>query len=308
MPRNVTETEAKSKANTTTNTSSNNNDTSTSTSANGTSSSNASYSNETTTTISLTCDQIDHNFLRLEQERYQDLLEIPMKEHYNRLPEKMIQSYNWVLNNDKGLFPNVKWIAKADDDMFVNVQNLERYLRKYNSDIPMIIGEIIYHSPVAKEGKWREDDYSKDFYPYWPKGSAGHVLSRAAAKYITETSESLHRYQGEDVNIGIWFDNARKSGDLQDVTYIHANKLFSSSGKKSCDWDAHALIVGHELSLDDQLECQKKHFNKNDDGEEEKWSEAAWLDIPSDFEEMIRKVESPSFGYDVYGQGGRVSI
>jgi hypothetical protein len=305
VSRNGTKTEAKS--NTTTNTSSSNNDTSTSASASagGTSSSNASNSNETTTTISLTCDQIDHNFLRLEQERYQDLLEIPMKEHYNRLPEKMIQAYNWVLNNNIGLFPNVKWIAKADDDMFVNVQNLERYLRKYNSDIPMIIGDIIYHSPVAKEGKWREDDYTKDFYPYWPKGSAGHVLSRAAAKYITETSESLHRYQGEDVNIGIWFDTARKSGHLQDVTYIHAKKLFSTSAKYSCDWNSHALIIGHDLSLDDQLECQKKQFHKNDDGEEEKWSEAAWLDIPSDFEEMIRREESSSSSYE---QGGRVSI
>jgi hypothetical protein len=309
--------ETKTEAKTTTNTYSNNNDSSTSTNISSstnansststntnTSSSNASNSNETATIIPLTCDQIDHNFLRLEQERYQDLLEIPMKEHYNRLPEKMVQAYNWVLNNNIGLFPNVKWIAKVDDDMFVNVQNLEQYLRKYNSDIPMIIGEIVYHSPVAKEGKWREDDYDKSFYPYWPKGSAGHVLSRAAAKYITETSESLHRYQGEDVSIGIWFDTARKSGQLQDVTYIHAKKMFSSSGKDYCDWNAHAVIVGHELSPDEQLECQKKQFNKNDDGEEEIYSEAAWLDIPSDFEEMIRQEES-SFGYE---KGGRVSI
>ena len=85
------------------------------------------------TTINIPCDQIDHNFLRPEQERNQDLLEIPFEERYDRLPEKMMQAYHWVLTN----IQNAGWIAKADDDMFVRVQNLERYLQKYNPDVPI---------------------------------------------------------------------------------------------------------------------------------------------------------------------------
>ena len=199
------------------------------------------------------CDQIDHSFLRLEQDRYHDLLEIPMKEKYSQLPEKMMQAYNWVFKN----VPGLKWIAKADDDMFVHVQNLALYVHKYNHEVPLVLGEIIENAPVAKEGKWAEFDYPESHYPYWPRGSAGHILSRATLKYFIENSESLHRYQGEDTSIGIWLDEARKNGFLDDVTYIHAPKVFISKGPFSCKTEQNFVMVGHELTPANQLGCQE---------------------------------------------------
>ena len=154
------------------------------------------------------CDDIDHNFLRLEQQRYQDLLEIPMKEHYDRLPEKLLQAYHWVVHN----LPHVEWIVKSDDDMYVRYHSLESYLKKYNCNSPMVIGEIIDKSPVSRHGKWAEFDYPYDYYPMWPKGSAGHVVSKEVAQYLSKMSESLHRYQGEDTSIGIWLDEAQTNG------------------------------------------------------------------------------------------------
>jgi hypothetical protein len=228
-----------------------------------------------------TCDEVDHNFLELEleleQERNQDLLEIPMKEEYNRLPEKMMQAYNWAVKN----IPNLKWVAKADDDMFVDVRNLEKYVKKYNFEIPMVIGEIIYHSPVAKSGKWAEYDYPENYYPYWPKGSAGHVLSRATLEYITENSESLHRYQGEDTSIGIWLHEARISGRLNDVTYIYAPRHFISSGIYVCEVGANVIMIGHELTPGDQMFCQEAANNNGSLGN-------SLHDAPSNFEELIQ--------------------
>lgn len=229
---------------------------------------------------SATCDEIDHEFLQLEQEQNQDLLEIPMKEGYNRLPEKMIQAYHWVVNNA----PNLKWIAKADDDMFVDVQNLEIYVRKYNPEIPMVIGEIIYHSPVAKEGKWADYDYPNSYYPYWPKGSAGHILSRAAVKYLTENSESLHRYQGEDTNIGIWFDEARKSGRLNDVTYIHAPDLFISSDVFTICKRKNIIMAGHDLKPFEILFCYNRSSRIGTLAN-------SWEDTATNFEERIKEEE-----------------
>ncbi len=214
-----------------------------------------------------TCDQVDHNFLKLEQETNHDLLEIPMREDYHRISEKILQAYNWALKN----VPNLKWIAKADDDMFVNVQNLEHYVKNYNSEIPVVIGEIIYNSFVAKEGKWADLDYPNTYYPNWPKGSAGHVLSRATVEYIVQNSESLHRYQGEDTNIGIWLDEATRTGRLKDVTYINSPEYFISSGKSECESSPTAIMIGHELSPDDQAQCLKNSRNMTDSEKSNSW-------------------------------------
>lgn len=227
---------------------------------------------------SLTCDQIDHRFLQLEQERNQDLLEIPMIEDYARLPEKMMQAHNWALTT----IPSVKWVAKADDDMFVNVVNLEQYLLKYNPYLPMVIGEIVHHSKVAKEGKWAEPGYDPEYYPYWPKGSGGHVLSRAALEYFVANSESLYRYQGEDTCIGIWLDEAQKSGRLKHVTYIYAKKGFLSGGYMDCQNAEDIIMVGHDLNPNDQVACLDSAGGIGP-------SDNAWIDIPSGFQALIQQ-------------------
>ena len=141
----------------------------------------------------------------------------------------------------------------------------------------MLIGEIVHHSRVAKKGKWAEFNYPHDFYPYWPKGSAGHVLSRAAAKYFTDTSESLHRYKGEDTSIGIWLDEAHKTGRLKDVAYIYAKHMFGSTGKLCCNQEQF-MIVGHDLSPDDLVYCQNKTTTTTRAGGNSGFPEVAWID------------------------------
>uniref|UniRef100_A0A7S4A8N3 Hexosyltransferase n=1 Tax=Pseudo-nitzschia australis TaxID=44445 RepID=A0A7S4A8N3_9STRA len=188
-----------------------------------------------------TCEEDAHNFMRLEQKRWQDLIEIPMKDAYKKLPEKMAQAYHWVLNN----IPNTKWVGKADDDAYVRVKNLERYLHKHNPEIPMVIGEIVHESIVQQDGKWAEPDYQYEFYPDWPRGSSGYVLSRPAVQCIVENSELLHRYQGEDTNVGIWLDEAQQNGHLKDIAYVGSS--FGYEGFSLCK-NSSFLIIGHNLS------------------------------------------------------------
>lgn len=153
--------------------------------------------------------------------------------------------------------------------------------------MPMVIGEIIYHSAVRRDGKWAEVEYKQDHYPYWPKGSAGHVISRAAAKYFSEMSPQLHRYQGEDTSIGIWLDEAKQNGLWDDVVYIHAKNMFESHGKAACARPKY-MIVGHDLHPDEMLECQEKYSSG------EPFVENAWLDDPSEFADMIQQEMGPA--------------
>ncbi len=226
------------------------------------------------------CLSEDHNLLLQEQLLYHDLLEIPMVESYDRLPEKVIQAYHWTLQH----IPSVQWLVKADDDTFVRPSTLQQYLRKYNPTIPMWIGKMIPHSRVARSGKWADHDFLSDFYPYWAIGSAGHIISRAVAEYVIQESARLHRYQGEDVSLGIWLNQ----WDEQ-VTYIQAERMITNDGIRVCGSPRY-LMIGHDLTLDEVYECYLQFFNTT------VFKENTWLEIPADFEDLVRLEEGFGLG------------
>jgi Galactosyltransferase len=215
----------------------------------------------------------DHRHLLLEQLTYQDLLEVPMVESYSKLPEKLVQAYRWTILN----VPNVRWIVKADDDSFVRPYNLDRYLEKYNPNVPMLIGKIMPHSPTAKRGKWFEHEWKADFYPYWAMGSAGHVVSHSVAQYVSENSGSLHRYQGEDVSLGIWLHQWK-----QKVTYIQASSMITNEGTVVCGTPRY-MMIGHDLTLDDVCDCFLQYQNAS------VVDENTWVDEAASYADLVKE-------------------
>jgi hypothetical protein len=218
-----------------------------------------------------------------EQATYHDILEIPIVDHYSTLPEKVVQMYQFVIGqeDDDDYLQHIQWLIKADDDMYVRPKTLEAYLRKYNSQIPMVIGKIVPHSSVAREGKWAEVGYDKSHYPYWPQGSAGHIVSRAAARYITQQSSSLHRYQGEDVSIGIWMDDSK----LRDLTYIQAKRMMTNEGTANCG-NSKYMMIGHDLSPEEVYDCHLK-FEKLQPNGTSTIVDNTWLDDPAEWKKQI---------------------
>merc|ERR1712004_578420 len=65
------------------------------------------------------------------------------------------------------------WFLKADDDTYVIVENLKRYLARRNPDHPYVLGKF-FNSP---QGQFHH-------------GGAGYVLSRRALKLIGDTMVS----------------------------------------------------------------------------------------------------------------------
>lgn len=230
------------------------------------------------TTVDCHADDQDHyEILQKEQRLYHDLLEIPMLESYRRLPEKVIQAYHWTLQ----YIPSVAWIVKVDDDTFVRPSSLQRFVQKYNPNIPLWIGKMIPHSPVARSGKWADHEYQPDFYPYWAIGSAGHIVSRSIAQFVVQNSATLHRYQGEDVSLGIWLNQWQQ----QTVTYIQAERMITNDGIQVCGIPRF-MMIGHDLTLDEMYECHLRFQNITD------FQENTWFDQPAGFEERVRLEES----------------
>lgn len=79
----------------------------------------------------------------------------------------------------------------------------------------------------------------------------GHVVSRVVASYIAGMEPySFTYYQGEDVSLGIWLDQA-PADELEPVTWIHS-KYFSNDGQ--CHTHAW-LIMGHEITPEYMRAC-----------------------------------------------------
>ena len=248
--------------------------------------------------------QLQHS-LEQEQGRYNDLLEIPFIDNYKLLPEKVVQMHQYITsvnryyekqqhdhrNNNLYLPPTIQWVAKVDDDMYARPKIIQKYLQKYNPHIPMVIGKVVPHSEVARTGKWAEPTYNQTYYPYWPQGSAGYVVSYKVAEYISEQSSQLHRYQGEDVSIGIWMDEYRKlqSHHHEYVTYIQAKRMITNEGTQYCG-TSKIMMIGHDLSPEEQLDCHMQFETKTN--HTYFVDDMAWLDDPAEWKSDIRDEES----------------
>lgn len=186
--------------------------------------------------------------LLAEQDTHKDLLDSLHPDVYASLPYKLRFAYQWVITR----LPKVEWIVKVDDDTVVRVDTLQNaFLRSFNPTIPVVVGKIIEKSVVARSGKWKELDYPNRHYPFWPQGSCGHVVSRVVAQYVASMpANSFVYYQGEDVSLGIWLDEAPPDR-LEPVTWIHSN--YFSNDRKCLN---HAwLIMGHEITPDEMRAC-----------------------------------------------------
>jgi hypothetical protein len=185
----------------------------------------------------------EEKMLKEEQEEYNDIIFTPNYESYRGIVPKVKEAYNWAVKNTKS-----DWILKADDDMYVRVELLSRFLSRFSAEKPTVVGKINDMSGVWRDGKWAELDYKPDYYPKWAQGAAGHAVSRPVAEYISKNRETLHNYQGEDVSIGIWLD---ESPMKDNVDWQNSKLLQMENG---CT-DSIAVVIGHEMTPERQKEC-----------------------------------------------------
>uniref|UniRef100_A0A914DNT3 N-acetylgalactosaminide beta-1,3-galactosyltransferase n=1 Tax=Acrobeloides nanus TaxID=290746 RepID=A0A914DNT3_9BILA len=106
--------------------------------------------------------------------------------HENLFP-KTILALTYIYRNISSKFD---WYLKADDDLYVIVENLKHFLRKYNSSESHYLG--FRFKPYLLHG--------------YNSGGAGYVLSNKAMKLLTEAIENDQNFcshsKWEDVGLG----------------------------------------------------------------------------------------------------------
>lgn len=210
-----------------------------------------------------------------EQAQFQDIIDSIHQESYRSLPYKLRFAYKFIIQS----MPKVRWILKVDDDMIARIDTLDEVLLQYlNHERAVVVGRIISNSTVHKEGKWADYKYPKDTYPLWPQGSCGHVVSRKVAEYICGMEDIIY-YQGEDISVGIWLDEA------EDLPVIFVRSLyFQNHGR--CD-EKEWLVIGHKVTPQMMRSCHLSIDRWNPDERQQKefvylQSEKQRLELPEE--------------------------
>ncbi|XP_059172503.1 UDP-GlcNAc:betaGal beta-1,3-N-acetylglucosaminyltransferase 7-like [Physella acuta] len=124
-----------------------------------------------------------HHLIRLEKDKYQDILEFNMTEDYRKLTVKMLGILRWVNTN----CPGVGFFLKADEDSFINVPLFVDYLLINQKSLSRSVMGAMYNAPpVRRWGKWRVSilEYPFQRFPTYASGSSYLIAGNAIGDII----------------------------------------------------------------------------------------------------------------------------
>ncbi|KAL6562514.1 Beta-1,3-galactosyltransferase galt1 [Orobanche gracilis] len=110
---------------------------------------------------------------------------------------------------------SAKFIMKTDDDAFVRVDEILNSLKRTNRTHGLLYGLISSDSQPHRslDSKWyiSPEEWPHDNYPPWAHGP-GYVVSSDIARTVAKKHKQLKIFKLEDVSMGIWIDDMKKSG------------------------------------------------------------------------------------------------
>ncbi|XP_034567668.1 UDP-GlcNAc:betaGal beta-1,3-N-acetylglucosaminyltransferase 7 [Notolabrus celidotus] len=102
--------------------------------------------------------------------------------------------------------PNVRYIFKGDDDVFVSIENIIEFLESSSNKKDLFVGDVIFRAvPIRrKENKYYIPQalYSKTHYPPYA-GGGGFLMDGNLAKRLYRVAETMELYPIDDVFLGM---------------------------------------------------------------------------------------------------------
>jgi hypothetical protein len=168
--------------------------------------------------------------VQAEGDQFKDIVLVPVAESYYNITHQTLEIMK-TLTVD----PLATHIMKVDDDSYVRIGLLSRFLREMEKRFKgrdIFAGYLEPMSGPIRDvsSKWYmgRSDWPYDYYPTWAHG-AGYILSANLARSIGNGAAALS-LQGkilhlEDVSTGIWINYVTESLKKQ-VQMIHDTRYF----------------------------------------------------------------------------------
>ena len=180
-----------------------------------------------TSTISM--DGFNSKVIRFKQKfNYIKLLQPPgfVNDVYNKLTDKVYLAYKYIYR----MYPNYKWYLKCDDDTFIYIDSLKRFLNDKNSTRAISYGRLVRADAMEPNKNLLKENLSG-----FLSGGAGYVLSNEAFGRLARKLESNYSYcpngGSEDLDVSACLRSLGSvigvSIDDQARCRFHSNHLFT---------------------------------------------------------------------------------
>lgn len=191
------------------------------------------------------------NELTKQLQLEKDVVLVDMVDVYRNLAKKLKLAYKWIYNN---INPLPLYILKVDEDTFVRVASLERWLSKRDPKVSnsynIVAADFVTGGVVSRTGKWSETNYKKSRYPPFPSG-AGHIINAKLLKLIMNNIDDFVTYQGEDTSLGIFFDLMKASNKIK--VQLEKSQHFTSHNGECMD--KTKFVIGHNIKPSKMRDC-----------------------------------------------------
>ncbi|XP_043917173.1 N-acetyllactosaminide beta-1,3-N-acetylglucosaminyltransferase 2 [Protopterus annectens] len=143
------------------------------------------------------------DILHFENEKHKDILLWDFKDTFFNLTLKEVLFLKWVTTS----CPNVKFIFKGDDDVFVNTYRILEFFRNLSNSKAkhLFMGDVIKDAGPHREKKLKyyipESLYEGTYPPY--AGGGGVLYSGEVAHRLYNVSQQVLLYPIDDVYIGM---------------------------------------------------------------------------------------------------------
>ena len=127
------------------------------------------------------CEQDQAPKVGHEARLYRDIVILNVTEDYRALTMKSIATLEWT----QQCATHVDYIVKCDDDAYVKVKSLSRYISSLQG--AGIWGHVNRNASVMRKGLWRisKTDYARDTYPPYTSGNL-YVISNGVIGSLLE--------------------------------------------------------------------------------------------------------------------------
>lgn len=139
-----------------------------------------------------------------ESKIHGDLFICDYKDQYDKILNKLLAAYNWAATVQQKY--KFQYILKTDDDVYVNIPRLYRWIDNVGSQQKHLYAGVLYAGIVTRD-KGHRHYVSEDQVPfsYWPPFCKGSmlVLSASLVPKIVKLSRKIQRIIPDDAYVGL---------------------------------------------------------------------------------------------------------
>lgn len=181
--------------------------------------------------------------LREEQEKFADVVTLPMVDAYDKLSTKLKLALDWTVANT-----NSSWVFKIDDDCYARLAKVHALAKECGAGM-RVMGFKNVGVPVRKQGRFADFLFNERYYPAYPNGGVGYGITRDLAEYMASRKQVL--YPNEDTCIALWLR------PLKGVQFCWRNQMFIQDIRKVGKTCLHPgkAIVGHKFNATQLRGC-----------------------------------------------------